>query len=520
MFYQVAGLYEPSNSLNFKILVEHKGETLSWQLSVLGRSVVKTETIFDDFNKLLAYMGEEKQDKIFNLLKEIHEDLSSTMIYEMIFQEVRKKTSALLTVFDFNQVLNFVNSSRDIIIPTNLNDSFMEDIAKNITRDKTYIRRDYVDLVAMVLILKSLLPVFSQYISIIQDEVGKEYKEDYVFNIISQSMYANHKSIQKLKDYISASLRNNNNKSDIDNTIKGMTEDEYLDILLARTIIRKLIVSDLSGYVDETPKVDNNHNLITYTFKFMSQIKKDSERSYNILTKPEGSSSDQDGSSLSILEEYRLNHDVIIGDIVTLEHFIRDMGPVIQRLSPNLPIELIQEFQVYVKALKHEMIYHPQIRIIQILFKKQISPMSLMYLPKDKIVELLGLASSVLWYNNLKVLALFVGATTKESQINRLASTGSRGRLDDDIAEEIEKVYPFTYISRSKKESKNKVINPVITSIDSLINDLSMGVWYSSASVERIREAYNDPHWGDNSLIIPHTIRNEIGKFFLFAQSV
>lgn len=516
----MSGLYEQSNSLNFKILVEHKGETLSWQLSVLGRSVVKTESIFDDFNKLLIYMGEEKQDKIFNLLKEIHDDLSSTMTYEMIFKSVQKKVTGILTLFDFDQVINFVNSSHDIIIPTNLVSGFVEDIAKNITRDKTYIRKDYIELVAMVLVLKSLLPVFSQYISIIQDEVGKEYKEDYVFNTISQSMYIHHHTIQKLKDYISASLRNSSGNNEIDNTIKGMTEDEYLDILLARTIIRKLIVSDLSGYTDETPKVDNNHNLITYTFKFMSQIKKDSERSYNVLIKADGSSSDQEGSSLSILEEFRLNHDVIIGDIVTLEHFIKNMAPIVNKLCPDLPYELAQEFQGYSQVLKKEMIYQPQIRIIQILFKKQISPMSLMYLSKDKIIELIGVASAVLWYNDLKVLALFTGATTKESEVNMLASTGSRGRLDDKIIEEIESVYPFTHLSRNRKETKSKLINPVVASIDSLINDLSMGIWYSTASLSRVREAYSDNNWDDNRLTIPHTIRNEVGKFFLFSQSV
>lgn len=517
MLFRVVGLQEVSDSVNFKAAIFHMEDVIYWQLSELSRSVIKTDTIFDDLNKYLATLPISTQAILFEIFRSIHEDLSSSMPLELIAKSVQSKAGVILSHFVFDHVVEFVNRSTDIIIPDSFKEVFTQDLTKNITRGKTYTRKDYIELVAMILILKSLLPVFAHYMYIIQKEVGKEYKEDYVLTIINNSQYDQHRTINKLRRYINDTLIETNSYNLYDLTMKGITIEEHADILLARTIIRKLLVSDLSGFIDGRPKVDSSHNLITYTFKFMTQLKKDSERSPRMQTRSDAGGK-QTEDTLSTLEECRLQQNIAIGDIVALEHFIGDAHQLAIRLSDTLSNRTLSEFIESSSVLETEMIYSPQIKIIQILFKKVISPQSLPYLNKKKIVELMALGQALLWENNMRILALLLGAITRESEVSMLATTGSRGRLDPEIAAEVISLFPFNYLPRHSKERKPKPVNPALEDIDKLAKEFNNHIWFSTLPLSKIQEAYQDAHYQEKRLIIPHNIRNEIGKFFIFAE--
>ena len=519
MFYEVVGLDDVSNSINFKIRITHQDRSIDWHLSSLGRSVVKTNTIFDQLNKFFLTLDKNTKDILFQCMEDIYNDIDSTLPFPLMFKSVKAKISTFLSYFIFQDVVNFVNFNSEIIIPSSFKDSFVSDITKNITRDKTYTRKDYIELVALVLILKAVLPVFSHYMTVIEGEVGKQYKEDYVFSIIEKSVYEESKPLVKLKTYIEATLSNGNQLSTTHLIMQGITYEEYIDILLAKTIIRKLLVSDLGG-VDQygNLKIDDNHNLITYTYKFMTQLKRDNEK-VNIGEKKDLSGAGTSDSSLSILEEFRLQHNISIGDILSLEYFIRDIYELAKIIDPTLPISELQEYLKEAQLLENEMIYEPQIRILQTLFKKYIPPMSLPHLSKQKILELIALGQSLLWKNQIKVISLLLGSVTKSSSVTIMSSTGSKTRIDPELVNEITTLFPFSYTLRDTKEKKPKVANPVLEDIDVLSKQFSDHVWYSNAPLERIRDALQDPNYGDNRVMIPSYIRNEIARLFIYCQN-
>ncbi len=511
MLYEVIGLNEVHNGLNFNIHVSHKSEVLSFTLASLGRSVVKSNTIFNELNALLNTFTDDELDSMFEILKDIKSDIESITSMEFLFRTTQEKTAAFLAYFNFSHVTKFVAQSKNIPIPANFLDVFNYDITKNITRDKTYIKTDYIELVSIIIILKSLLPIFSQYIYLIKNEVGNEYKESYVFGIIDKSQYYNHRTLTKLTDYITGSLdiRNFETK-EID--IKGISKDEYIEILLARTIIRKLIVSDLYD-------ADVNHNLITYTYKFMSQIKKENEKGSNdsITIKRPIKEGDKE-STLSTLEQFKLKQDVSIGDIVSLEHYIMDDINLFTRLYPAFDVNLYNQFNIHSQQLLKEIIYSPQIIMLQILFKKVVSCRALPYLPKGKIVNFLAAGSTILWQENLKFLALLLGSITRTSEVQMISSTGTRGRLSSELIDELDQLFPYKYIKREGNIVKNKLVNPAIDDIDKLVSEFSDHIWYSTADTFKIREALQDNFYNDTRLIIPHLIRNEVAKFIILSQ--
>lgn len=520
MEYSIVGLKDVSNSINFKVRISHNDKFIDWNISSLGRSVVKTETIFDQLNKFLSSLDKETKDIMFSIMDDIRQDFESTLPFSLMFNSVRNKTSAFLSYMMFQDIVNFVNFSSDIIIPSSFKDSFVSDITKNITRDKTYTRKDYVELVSLVIVLKSIMPIFAHYMSIIEGEVGKQYKEDYVFSIIDKSIYQDIKPLTKLKTYIEATLLNGSQLSTTHLIMQGITYEEYIDILLARTIIRKLIVSDLGGSDSfGNLKVDDNHNLITYTYKFMTQLKRDNEK-VNISDKKDITSGGSSESGLSILEEFRLQQNISIGDILSLEYFIRDIKELAKTIDPTLLISELDEFLLETKLLESEMIYEPQIRILQTLFKKYIPPMSLPHLNKQKILELIALGQTLLWKNNIKILALLLSSTTKLSSVAVMSSTGSKTRIEPELVNELTKLFPFSYTLRNSKDKKPKVTNPVLEDIDVLAKQFSDHVWYSGSKINKIREALQDPSYADNRIMIPSHIRNEIARLFIFCQEL
>jgi hypothetical protein len=503
-----------TNSINFKARITHDGTSIDWYLSSLGRSVIKTDTIFDALNNYLKNLDKKTQDTLFYLIRGIYDDMNSSLPISVMYKSIKDKVATFLGYFIFQDVVNYVNFSPEIIIPSSFKDSFTSDITKNITRDKTYTRKDYIELVSLVIILKALLPVFAHYMTIIEGEVGKQYKEDYVFSIIEGSQYFNSKPLSKLRTYIEATLSNGAEISTAQYTLSGISDEEHIDIILAKSIIRKLLVSDLGGF-DKTGnvKIDDNHNLITYTYKFMTQIKRDNEKT-TIVDKRESGGD----TGLSILEEVRLQHSISIGDILSLEYFIRDIKELSNIIDPTLPMEELNMYLKEVQILEKEMIYEPQIHVLQTLFKKYIPPMSLPHLNKQKIMELIALGQLLLWRNNIKVISILLGCVTRTSDETIMSGTGSKSRIDPELVNEITKLFPFSYVLRNTKDKKPKESNPVLEDIDSLSKQLSDHVWYSNAPMSRIREALQDQTYSDSRILIPSHIRNEIARLFIYCQ--
>ncbi len=509
MQFVVQGLDNASFNSSFNAKIEHENKILLWNLASLGKTVIKTDKLFVELNEYLKKFSMDENESIFQLYSSIQNSLFASMSYDMIHKEVRRYTAALLNYFNFESVKDFVRSNYNIPIPTNFIASFQEDVVKNITRDKTYTREDYVELIAIVIVFKALLPVFAEYIGVIKTEVGKEYKELYVLSIIDDSQYKDHRVIQKLGDYIRGHLKSNFDDKVI--TMRGINDEEFIDLTVAKTIIRKLIIGDLSDS-------DPNHNLITYTYKFITQTKKENEKgsSNRIHIKDPNTSGDGE-TNLSTLEQFKLKQDVAIGDIVPLEYYLHDPMSIIKRLMPSMDKSLLKEFQEYSKQLEKEIILDPQVTVLRIMYKNIVSPKSILYLPKNIIINFIAIGSTYLWQNDLKFLALLMGSVTRVSDIQIISNTGSKGRISPEIVDELNELFPYGMIRR-ESGNKFKTTNVAIESVDRLTNKFVDHVWYSTANYERIREAMGDSTLNDNKLIIPHRIRDEIGKFVILAS--
>jgi len=513
MEYQVVGLNEINTGFNFNTIVKKdEDNVLRFSLSDLGKPVVKSDKIYTELNLYLKTFTSIEQDAMFDILVNIKKLLDSIYPSEVMFNKIRVLTTEYLNYFDFNKVREFVIRAR-IPIPENFVETFTKDITKNITRDKTYTHNDYIDLVTLIIILKSVFPIFSHYTGVIKDEIGKQYKETYVFGIISKSKFNNHPALNKLHQYILATV-GINDFDDTTNAIKGMNIDEFIDTLIAKTMIRKLLVSDLQD-------TNVNHNLITYVYKYMNQIKKDHDNKThdNVVIKEPISASDSE-NTLSILEQFKLKEDVSIGDVVTLEHYISNTSRLISQVYPNIDYSLLEEFSHYVKLLEKENIYHPQINILRIMLRNVISYRSILHLPRPVIITLMTICATILWQNDLKFLSVLLCSTTKESREQMLSTVGSRGRLSPELIDELNVLYPYKYVSRDSNFNKAKPVNPAIDSIDRLINSFSDYIWYSTFSKPRIKEANNDENYDDIRLIIPHAIRNDIARMYILAYNL
>ncbi len=510
--FEVKGLNEKNTGFNFNIVSSFNDKYLTWSLAALGKSVVKTEFLFEEINEYIQkFITIDEQEAIFNLLSTIHNELESNDDPETIHNKTKQFLNIYLNYFEFENVKKYVLNS-SIVIPDNFLDNFTYDITKNITRDKTYTRDDYAELITLVFIIRATLPILSHYITIIKSDIGNEYKESYALSLLNHSKIYNHRSMHKLLEYIQATVNIKEfNEKEI--AIKGITIEEFEEILLAKTLIRRLLVSDFKD-------VNSNHNLITYVYKFMNQIRKEYENKMtDKVNIKQPISSGESESSLSSLEQFKLKQDVSIGDIVTLEHYLKDDNDIINKLYPNLNRELLNVFYQYYKILEKQVLYSPQINLLRILFKNIISPKNILYLPKDKIVKFISIGATILWQEELYFLSLLIGGTTKNTQEIVISSTGSRGRLSTEIQNKLNIYYPYNYLKRDGNFSKNKPVNVAIDTIDKIINEFSTNIWYSNLPIEMLRKAMGDENYNDNKIIIPHNIRNELGTLFILVAS-
>ena len=162
------------------VIVRHGDEELEFPINKLINRRLKSG--FDpDMFKLLNVYVDYKGD---GFKKELIDNYFT--IYEEILQsdgtdtEDFKLSSKILNMFDFEEVKKVIRPY--VKIPSTLADEWNEDIEVNKegTRVQTYLKSDYLDLVTLLVIFKSIIPIIGLYTSVHEQSIPENFRT-YIF---------------------------------------------------------------------------------------------------------------------------------------------------------------------------------------------------------------------------------------------------------------------------------------------------------------------------------------------------
>lgn len=491
--------------------VEHAGETLDYNVSYYGRNSFNVG--FDLFEQLNAYWAQlypEQQAKIFECYRQMKTSLESPFAtHASLVSELSVQANILFELHNFEDFKHWIFHKSNIKIPDSFEERFIYDVDKQNTPEQTYLKHEYIDLVTMTLIFRTMMPAWGEFISMMRKEHGNFLKEFHAYQTIRSANIQQHHAFVKLSNYVDRTIGPDryNIVAIID---EGLSSEDFQEWVLARVVVRRLCVSDVRG---NEPKA----NVVTFIHKYVAQSARPNQMSLEDRIEDKnrdirrGEGDDVD-DKLSAIERYRIKHDISMGELEEIEFAIKSPHNTAYKLSSKMTDEILATSMETSKQLYGNRVMDAQIMLLQWTFKPVVSPKGIPYLDYGKIVENLGVLEAVLWARGHHYLALLASSYTRfDNRIMQVSSVDSVKRLPVEMIEELRKCYPYQRMAGGKKTGY-KPVSLAVDAIEQLYSALSMHAWIPTASDERIQQVLGTV---TRRIPIPPDIRILIAKFVL-----
>ncbi len=446
--------------------------------------------MFEHLNRYWATLPEPMQDSIFELYKKIR-NAFDTINFDthkaMLTRILHENCVALLNmhnVLDDDKPFNihdWVILKSNIIVSDRFEATYDDSPDRQYTRDGTYTRVEYTELIAMTIAFRSMVPIWGEYINQSSREHGNKYKEYFAFQLIDGADILESKPADKLRRYI-ANITNKH-KDNPSFIVDYLSSEDQLQWIVATTVIVKLCKRDLRG-------LDPQLNIVTGIFKYVIQRVEPSRQgmSSDIKEKRRDEMDLEYGDKMSTLERYRNKYTISHGEIAEMEFSIRDLKAVAYALAPlNMTDDLFYSSQQTVQKLNNFEIRRPQITLLQWVFKPIISHKGLEYMEKRTIVNCLGVLEAVLIANKFPYLGLLSTcyALTYSDEIHT-SSTETTSRITTELNNKLNALYPHLRTKGGKKADAIKYENAAVESINILDKEIRVFPWTMTASADKI----------------------------------
>jgi hypothetical protein len=457
-------------------ILQHKGLELKWNIKLIDKaSIAPGLDIFHQINGFWDKRTPEQQDAIFECYRRIHVTFDEVWETEDLARALLPLIADLEALHPLDDVKHWMDFQSDIKLPSDLKDQFTDSHAAIGTRERTYLRDDYKQLVVLSVVLRPMLLVWGEYVFRTEKEHGTNWKEYKAFELLAGSyIFEEGKCppMERLRRWVELSLPQ---AKEFDSAIlDGLSTEDFSTWVLALVVIRRLTIGDISG-------TDPDFSLVAFIYRYIGQKVKGHDNSFMGMVKPkipESQSGDSE-NNLSKLEGYKVKQEIPAGDIAIVEHYISDTRKLALRVDPSMADDLVllEESLDAVRQLNTEHIWEPQLTLVQWTLATAVSPRSFPYLSKKTVLEAMGVAQAILWHQKHYVLAALMTAVAQNnSQELQLTGVIPQSRIPADRLVQLEELYPHARRQAGKQKSQ-KEKNVAVISIDTVTKQFREHEW-------------------------------------------
>lgn len=468
----------------FEAKLLFRGEELSWNVSPFDKAAFSGDfDIFEQINEYWATLPEDQQRRIFEVYKRIRDAFDNLWTAKSLTAALRPLVKELYDEHDLNHLHHWVCFRANVRMPPNLMTAYKESHEMPGTRERTYLRDDYQALVSLTIALRAVFPILGEYIFRTQKENGTQYKEYYASKLLNLSSIWTSAPMEKLRTFVTLSIPQDKSKAAA--ILDGVSTEDFPDWMLGLVLVRRLSVGDIRG-------LDPNSTLVTFIFRFIDQKVKTHENSFDLGRindkNIDSSSSGDESTNLSMLENYKIREEMSTGDITMIEHWTNMPEQIAKRLCPDIDLNLVQEALNSAQALMDQDIQDGQVALAQWVLATQVPARGIMYLNKLTVIKALAVTQAVLWHCGYRELAaLSTAYPAPEDGSSPLAPSGSRSRIPKEAIAELNVLYPYARRSGSRRNQQQPPSVAQIA-IEEMFDKLAANDWKLSMAPRRIQE--------------------------------
>lgn len=489
-----------------KVIVSHNNEKVDFSVSTFSKVTFSKIDIFEQINLYWETLPQQHQQQIFNIYKEISDDFIDLNIgnNQSLYTVLSDKVKILLDLHNLSDIEKWLVVDYNLRIPSNCTSEYIESIETNTSRDKTYIYADYTKLMSLSVLLRSMIPIWGEYVYLTGKEFGTGHKIFQAFKLIFKSYVMECPAMKKLSVYVQITASEDGDK--LHSILEGLSSEDFNIALLGLVVIRRLCIADIKNLEEKVHPITFIHMYIK------SKIKADVDGSGigNKKTK-DGHEFGGPDEKTSTIDMYRIKGDISPGDEAQLEFSVRDTNSIALKLCSVIDMDFVNESIRTSNTLMDKILTNPQINLLKWVFYPVISTRGIDYLSKNTIVRLLGLLEAILWHRDFKYLAVLSSSYLARGEVMRISPMDKISRLNPILMEEIAKPFPFTRIKPSRK-SEPVVENYCVKAVESTAGDFISGNWIPTARAELLSQIT-----GATQKILPikSDIKNEIARLVI-----
>ena len=429
-----------------------KSKRLEFDASEFDTSRIKG--ISDPFAEINAYwttFEESRQEAIFSLYEEIHDIVRSHTDVMTLTLHLQQLVSFLWNAHPLEEAKEWVLMGGKIHIPTNLKIVYdPKDI-----EDQTYLRHEYMDLIAMALLTRIMVPVWGEFMNRTKDETGK-LKEFTAFGLLGSSDILDSAPMERLRVYLNYPIQDNKDNNQAA-TLSGLGSDDLPDWVLAKVIICRMCVSELSANPAKG-------NIISTIHSYVKQILKDSPRQFDgkVLRKPLDKVSADSEDNNSILDQFLMKQRNSIGTLSSYLVYTEDLYRLAKAIDPTLPMDKLNQcIEVMNKDQMNEMrvkkIYKNHRWFCQMVVDNVMPARAIEdSIERTVMLGVMAVTQAILWHWGFELLAGLATAVPIRSD-RMLLMNESRSRIPTDVMKRLDELFPYTSaFGRTKSQIKGQ----------------------------------------------------------------
>lgn len=509
-------------------VISHRGEELTWNVKLVDKASAgagyvdkgsKPTSMFEEINQFLKTLRPEVHDVLFRLYGEMYRVFEDANNKTDLAEALKPLIAEMYDYIKLDDVKHWVAfTAPGIKIPDNLLTVYSTREEMPGPPEQTYLRNDYIWLVALSVALRLMTPIWGEFINRTAREVGTKWKEYEAFKLLQQANIFHSIPMERLRVFSEAIIPEDKNLSAA--IIDGISSEHFPAWILAATAVRRLIVADITGQ-------DPNQSLMGSLRRFMSSKVTGQQTSFMgvVKDKPAADSGGDEATNLSTAERYRMRQDLPAGDIAMMEHYINrfvelnafhvddrkyfeiptsNAGKAIYSLYQQLfgqndqgqtvpksmlsKVMVVRETEEGRKFLMEAMdsiqkldqsqhrIWPSQLTLIQWVMADLLSPRCWDYVSKETVLNGAAVAMAYLKYNGHDELASLITATRISDFEDLLGGPLSRSRIPKETVDELDRIYPFARRTGGRNPERQK--NAAIQAIDQLEEMLSRDEWH------------------------------------------
>jgi len=449
-----------SENKTFTAIIEHKGDSV--HLSLQYYSSTKNKDLdynpFIEISKYISTLPEENQDYLFSLYKELDNlKLNYNYFDILVIQPIITK---IYNSIDLEKLkLWLMWHCQHIYIPSDLTVDFVQDEEGNTSLEKTYLRDDYVDLLAMIVKLRLIIPVMADFLYINRkDEIRKAYKEHYIMGLLSDTDFEYTDPYVRLVNYFDNLIKDASRQKvrEIMVIENGISNNEITKWMVSQLIFIRFMLSKIS----RTGGTSEPDNIVKNIYNFIRSktngLEQQSNGQQGIRVKNDPTSKDEEGPN-SICESYKKATELSFGAVTEIQVYLDNPDSIFKSLIPEPSEEDRFTYTVMINNVGN-LLDKPQGDLQTILLGWILGPIfdprMLAYVERKQFVGLIAVAQSWCFKNELPLFAHLLGSYhwIHDTRV----SVKTKNKLSKESMSTLDKLFP-EYNSVLDESGKTKM---------------------------------------------------------------